>query len=126
MTDAAVLELRRQAAALEALADEVAELRRCLLEKHDRRTGARLVPALQRLTRGQPFGPAEVAALSLNASGPAAGVVRDALADRADEDGGLRGFGRLLTRLQGTRFGGLRLVPAGAGRWRVAGGFPAE
>jgi hypothetical protein len=125
VNDAALLELRRLAAAVEELADEVAELRRCLLDKADRKTGARLLPALQRLTQGRPFDPASAAALALNERGPAAGVARDVIAGLADADGGLRSFGRLLHRLQGARFGGLRLVPAPGGRWQVEG-FGAE
>jgi hypothetical protein len=125
MTDAELLELRGLTAAYKMLADEVAELRRCLLDKADRKTGARLVPALGRLTQGRPFDAAAAAAMALNERSPAAGVVRDVVADLADGDGGLRGFGRLLHRLQGARFAELRLVPAPGGRWRVDG-FEAE
>jgi hypothetical protein len=121
VTDAALLELRRLAAAVESQADELAELRRCLLDKADRRTGARLVPALARLTAGRTFTAATAADLALDGTGPAAGVVGGVVADLADEDGGLRAFGRLLYRLRGVRFGALRLVPAGADRWRVEG-----
>ena len=121
MTDAVLLELRRLAAAVEAQADEFAELRRCLLDKADRRTGARLVPALARLTEGRPFDPSSVAALALSATGPAADVVCEVIADLADSDGGTRGFGRLLHRLRGVRFGAMRLEPETGGRWRVAG-----
>jgi hypothetical protein len=125
VTDAAMLELRRLAAAVESQADELAELRRCLLDKADRRTGARLVPALARLTMGRVFTAATVADLALDGTGPAAGVVAGVVADLADEDGGLRAFGRLLHRLRGVRFGALRLERAGADRWRVEG-FEAE
>lgn len=121
MTDAALLELRRLAAAVEAQAAEVAELRRALLEKRDRKTAARLVPALARVTEGRSFDPASVAALVLNASGPAARTVAEIIEDHTDADDGLRGFGKLLHRLHGARFGGLRLVPAPGERWRVEG-----
>ena len=123
MTDVA-LELRALRQAVQAQADELAELLRCLLDKADRRTGQRLVPALGRLTQGQAFGAADVAALSLNGTTPAAGVLRDVIGDLADTDDGLRGFGRLLHRLRGVRFGALRLEPAGAGRWQVTGFEP--
>jgi hypothetical protein len=133
VSDVLALELRRlavavaeQAAAVAAQADEVAELRRCLLEKADRKTGARLVPALATLTQGRPFAPAEAAALAMNGTGPAAGMVRETVADLADADGGLRAFGRLLQRLQGARFAGLRLEPVVGDRWRVEGAFPAK
>jgi hypothetical protein len=121
VNDPALLELRRLANAVEALAEEQAELRRALLGKSDRRTGARLLPALGRLTQGRPFDAAAAAAMALNAPGPAAAVVRDTIADHADADSGLRGFGRLLHRLQGVRFAEQRLVPAPGGRWRVDG-----
>jgi hypothetical protein len=122
MSDAAVaLELRRLAAAVEAQADEVAELRRCLLSKSDRRIGARLVPAIARVTAGRDFDLGSLAAQVLNAAGPAARTVAEIIADHADRDGGLRGCGRLLHRLRGGRFGRLRLVPAPGGRWRVDG-----
>jgi hypothetical protein len=126
VTDTELLELRRLATAVEAQAAEMAELRRALLDKADRRTGARLVPALDRLMQGRPFALAEAAARALNESSPAAGVVVGVIDDTADGDGGFRGFGRLLTRLQGVRFGGLRLMPATGGRWMVEGGFSSK
>lgn len=126
MNDPALLELRRLAALVEAQHDELAELRRCLLDKADRRAGARLVPAIARLVGADPFTPASLASLVLNASGPAARTVADVIADHADADDGLRGFGRLLRRLRGVRFGHLRLVLDEArDRWRVEG-FEAE
>jgi hypothetical protein len=127
VTDAVVvLELRRLAAMVAAQADEIAELRRCLLDKRDRRIGARLVPAIWRVTDGRPFDAATLAAATLNARSPAAATVAAAIADHVDVDDGLRGFGRLLHRLHGARFGDLRLVPAPGGRWRVEGGFSAK
>lgn len=126
MNDAGLtLELRRLAAAVEAQADQLAELQRCLLDKADRRTGMRLVPALAKVTQGRPFDAASVAALALNAPGPAAETVRQHITDMADADAGLRGFGRLLHRLRGVRFAELRLEPVAGGRWRVVG-FDAE
>lgn len=121
---AIALELRRLAAAVEAQADELAELRRCLLGKADRRTGARLVPAIARVTAGRPFDAASLAAMVLNAPGPRARTVAEVIADLADADDGLRGFGRLLHRLHGARFGRLRLARHGS-RWCVEG-FGAE
>lgn len=125
MTDAALLELRRLAAQVQAQTDELAELRRCLLDKQDRRTGARLVPAIARTVDQAAFDPASLAALVLNAPGPAARTVAEVIDDHADADDGLRGFGRLLHRLRGVRFGQLRLALAPGGRWRVEG-FSAE
>jgi hypothetical protein len=127
MTDAAViaLELRHLRAAVEAQAVELAELRRGLMEKRDRRTGARLVPALGRLTQGSAFDLAGLGARVLNDRTPAGGVVREVMADHADADEGLRGFGRLLVRLRGVNFAGLRLEPVPGARWRVTG-FQAE
>lgn len=129
MNDLLVLEVRRLREAVAELQDEQAELRRCLLTKADRRRGALLVPALARLFGAEPFNVHMVGARVLNDDTPPGGVVRDALQDYADDDGGRRGFGRLLTRLHGVRFGHMRLVPVGgsgdAQRWRVQG-FEAE
>ena len=98
VTDAALtLELRLLRAELAELRDDHRELQRQLLAKADRRIGMRLVPAIARpIGAGRPFAVADLAALVLNADTPAAGVVLDALADHADDDGGFRGFGRLL------------------------------
>ena len=133
-TDALTLEVRLLRAELRDLRDDHRELRddhrelqRQLLAKADRRTGLRLVPAIVRtIGEGRPFAVADLAALVLNASTPAAAVVRDALADHADDDGGFRGFGRLLQRLEGVPLAGWRIQRASGERWRVVSGFPAK
>ena len=127
MTDAHTLEMRRIAAELAELRDDHRELQRQLLAKSDRRTGMRLAPAIARIVGAdRPFTVADLAALVLNAGTPAAGVVLDALADHADDDGGFRGFGRLLQRLQGVPLAGWRIQRASGERWRVVSGFPAK
>ena len=127
MSDAVVLELRRLAAMVEAQNDCIGDLQRRLLAKDDRRTALRLIPALARIAGdGRPFEVAKLAALVLNDRRPAAGVVRDALGDHADVDGGFRGFGRLLQRLHGVPMGGWRIQRAGPERWRLVAGFRAE
>ena len=124
MTDAALLELRRLVAAVESQAELLAELQRHLRGKQDRMTGMRLAPAIQRVVGlDEAFSVAELAAVVLNATTPAAGVVRDVLADHADADGGFRSAGRLLARIAGVGFGGLRVERVGAERWRVVAGF---
>ena len=126
--DAALsLEFRAMRAELAELRDDHRELQRQLLAKADRRTGMRLAPAIARTVgEGRPFTVADLAALVLNADGPAAGVVRDALADHSDADGGFRGFGRLLQRLEGVPLAGWRIQRASGDRWRVVAGFPAK
>ena len=127
MNDAALLELRLLREAVAVLADEQRELQRQLLAKADRHTGMRLAPAIARTVgEGRPFTVADLAALVLNADGPAAGVVRDALADHSDADGGFRGLGRLLQRLQGVPLAGWRIQRVNGERWRVVAGFPAK
>lgn len=125
MNDLLVLEVRRLREAVAEVQDEMAELRRCLLAKADRRTGARLLPALGRVTHGQPFDPVSLATSVLNPNGPSERTVAEIINDYMDADAGFRGLGRLLQRLHGARFGGLALVPAPGGRWRVDG-FPAK
>lgn len=132
MTDAALaLELRRLSAAVEAQADELAELRedhahlqRALLSRQDRRTGAALVPLLADMLPGT-FTAADAAALALNDRTAEGQAVRELMAEYITDDGGLRAFGRLLARLEGCEFNGARLVSAGASRgvsrWRVSG-----
>ena len=128
VTDAALtLELRLLRAELAELRYDHRELHRQLLAKADRRIGIRLVPAIARtIGAGRPFAVADLAALVLNADTPAAGVVLDALADHADDDGGFRGFGRLLQRLEGVPLAGWRIQRATGERWRVVSGFPAK
>ena len=122
MSDAVVLELRRLAAMVEAQNDCIGDLQRQLLAKDDRRTVLRLIPALARIVgEGRPFSVAELAALVLNDRSPGAGVIRDALADHVDIDGGFRSFGRLLQRLSGVPLSGVRVLRAPGDRWRVEG-----
>ncbi len=126
-TDALTLELRAMRAELRDLRDDHRELQRQLLSKADRRTGLRLAPSIARTVgEDRPFTVADLAALVLNAGTPAAVVVRDALADHADDDGGFRGFGRLLQRLQGVPLAGWRIQRATGERWRVVSGFSAK
>ena len=125
--DALTLELRLLRAELADLRDDHRELQRQLLSKADRRTGLRLAPAIVRVVgEGRSFTVAYLAGLVVEDYTPAACVIRDALADHADADGGFRGLGRLLQRLQGVPLAGWRIQRATGERWRVVSGFPAK
>ena len=127
MTDPALLELRLLREAVAVLADEQRELQRQLLAKADRRTGMRLAPAIARTAGdGRAFTVSYLAGLVVDSDTPAAGVIRDALADHADDGGGFRSFGRLLQRLEGVPLAGWRIQRVNGERWRVVAGFPAK
>jgi hypothetical protein len=127
MTDAALLELRRIAVLVEAQGALIVDLQLQLLGKADRRKGLRLVPAIGRIVGdGRPFDVATLAAMVLNDRSPSAGVIRDAMSEHTDADGGFRSFGWLLGRLANVPLGGWRVQRAAGERWRVRAGFPVE
>lgn len=118
MTDPALLELRALRAAFDAQAEGLAELRedvqlltRALLASNDRRDLARLLPAVHALLGSQIWSASSLAGAA--ALSPNDGPLSMLIAENTTERGGLRGFGRLLARLEGTPLDGLRLVRCG-------------
>jgi hypothetical protein len=97
---------------------EVAELRedmqfllRRLLATDDRRDLVRLLPAAHALLGNQVWSASSLADAA--AVSPDGGPLSLLIAENVTERGGLRGFGRLLARLEGAPLGGLRLVRCG-------------
>lgn len=117
---------------LRLLRNEVAELRaeqghlmRRLLPRDDRRTGCVLLSLVFEVFENHVFTAAELATRTLNGRDTSAQALRELVAEQCTEQGGLRALGKLLGRLEGVSFDGLRLVRAGAVRgvvrWRIAG-----
>lgn len=109
MTDAALLELRRLAAAVEALADDVRHVERRQLRADDRRVGAVLVPLAYELTRGARTTVPMLFERAYNDRTPAARALVEVLADY----GSVKAAGKLCARLAGVVLGGHRLVRVG-------------
>ena len=118
-----LLELRRLRVEVAELRDEHRHLMRALLTREDRRSGVVLLPMVAELVGSGMFTAASLLAGALKDQTPAGQATRDVLADLATDTGGLRAFGRLLSRLEGAPLAGCRLQAAGEAsdgrRWRV-------
>ena len=121
--DPAMLELRRLSAEVAALREDQQHLMRSLLARDDRRAGQVLLPLVAELVGSGTFTAASLLAGALKDQTPAGQAARDVLADLVTDTGGLRAFGRLLSRLEGAPLAGCRLQAAGetseGRRWRV-------
>lgn len=121
--DPAALEMRRLRDKVEELCEEQRYVMRALLARDDRRAGLVLLPLVAELLGSCTFTAAGLLAASLNARTPAGQAAREVLADMATDSGGLRAFGRLLSRLEGVVLAGCRLQAAGetgeGRRWRL-------
>ena len=116
--------------ALRLLRDEVAEMRddlryllRAQLNRDARRTGLVLFPLAAELLGGRPFTGQSLLEAAMNDRTTTGEAAREILADMATDSGGLRAFGRLLSRLEGVPLASCRLVDAGetseGRRWRL-------
>ena len=118
-----LLELRCLRAEVAALREDQQHLMRSLLARDDRRVGQVLLPLVAGLVGSGMFTAASLLAGALKDQTPAGQATRDVLADLATDTGGLRAFGRLLSRLEGAPLAGCRLQAAGEAsdgrRWRV-------
>ena len=121
--DPAMLELRRLSAEVAALREDQQYLLRALLASDDRRIGQALLPMVAELVGCGMFTGQSLLAGALKDQTPVGLAARDVLADLVSDTGGLRAFGRMLSRLEGVPLAGCRLTPAGEAsegrRWRV-------
>lgn len=110
MTDDLATELRH-------LREAIEHMERRALAADDRADLRRLVPAAHALMGNASFTADDLRArVESSSPSPAAVAVAAVLAEHASENGGLRLFGRLLTRLVGAPTQGLRLVRVGTAR----------
>lgn len=118
-----LLELRCLRAEVAALREDQQHLMRSLLTRDDRRAGQVLLPLVAELVGSGVFTAASLLAGALKDQTPAGEAARDVLADMVTDTGGLRAFGRLLSRLDGAPLSGCRLQAAGEAsdgrRWRL-------
>lgn len=116
-THPAITALRAE---VSALVDEVANQRediqyltRQLLASNDRAVLAELLPLVAAEMGGTTWTASDLASRAVRGSTAAAGALAQLIASLDTEAGGLRAFGRLLARIDGTPIGGLRLVRVG-------------
>jgi hypothetical protein len=131
MNDAAlILEIKRLRAEAAEQRAEVRELRedlqflmRALLTASDKRNALRFLPLIADVIGERPFTAPQVLAAALNDRTPAGQALRELVREFVTDDGGLRTFGKLLSRIEGAPLAGCRLISAGEGRdgrrWRV-------
>ena len=114
--DPLALEVRRLAVAVERQHEEIAWLTRRLLARDDARSGSVIVALAAEVHPG-PFAAGELAATALTNRSPAGTALCEVLREGfIDGDGGFRSLGRLLDRIEGVAFDGLRLVAVGESR----------
>ena len=118
-----LLELRCLRAEVAALREDQQHLMRSLLARDDRRAGQVLLPLVAELVGGHLFTGPSLLAAALADRTAAGQAAREVIADMATDAGGLRAFGRLLSRLDGVPLAGCRLQAAGEAsdgrRWRL-------
>lgn len=118
-----VNEMRRRREVEAEFRDDQRWLMQMLLSPEDRRFGRVLLPLAAELVGSNRFTAASLLATSINNRTALGEAARDKLDEMATATGGLRAFGKLLSRLEGVPLNGCRLVSAGECseglRWRL-------
>ncbi|MFT3816035.1 MAG: hypothetical protein QM750_00145 [Rubrivivax sp.] len=93
--------------------EDIQFLTRRLLAAEDRATLAELLPLVAAVMGGAAWTASDLAGRAVTGTSTAAGALSELIARQDSAAGGLRAFGRLLSRIEGAPAGGMRLVRVG-------------